>query len=168
VWRLRRLWALWRLRLVLALWGLRSLRGVRRMCTSLVGCRAAAASICLSAAAGQAAIAAASAAAQRRRSCADAVYQFGAPSECRDSHAGPTARDAGTAGDRTSAAAFASGGRAPAAASASCGRAGDDPGLIGALSGGAIRLMACGSTARFDKAGCVRETSCSPLSLTCG
>ena len=53
--RLRRLWRLRRLRWMcrlLALWGLRRLRGVRWMCTSLVGCRAAASNVFLSAAAG--------------------------------------------------------------------------------------------------------------------
>jgi hypothetical protein len=122
VWRLRRLWSLWRLRLVLALWGLRSLCGVRWMCASLVGCRAAASNVCLSAA-GQAADAAAKAAAQRRKPPRNALHEIGVAAECGVQyagrkigataeygvqHAGPIARSPGdaSAGDRTRPAVF--------------------------------------------------------------
>jgi hypothetical protein len=112
----------WRLRLVLALWGLRSLYGVRWMCASLVGCRAATSNVCLSAA-GQAAVAAAKAAAQRRKPCRNALHEIGvaaecgvqyagrkigATAECGVQHAGPIARSPGdaSAGDRTRPAVF--------------------------------------------------------------
>jgi hypothetical protein len=125
---LRRLWSLWRLRLVLALWGLRSLCGVRWMCASLVGCRAAASNVCLSAA-GQAADAAAKAAAQRRKPPRNALHEIGVAAECGVQYAGhkigataeygvqyagPIARSPGdaSAGDQTRPAVFAPGGRA--------------------------------------------------------
>ena len=60
---------------LLALRGLRRLRGVRWMCTSLVGCRAAASNVFLSAAAGQATSDTTKAAAQRRRACRNTARQ---------------------------------------------------------------------------------------------
>jgi len=111
---MRRLWRLWRTRLLLDR-GLRGLLGVCRMCSRLVGLRAAAGAF-LSGGAGQAAIDTAEAAAQgRRKACRNAVHQFGAP------HAGPSTRCTGDAraDDHTRDVAFAS-----------RGRAGIDPGLI--------------------------------------
>ena len=95
------------MRRLLALRGLRRLRGVRWMCTSLVGCRAAASNVFLSAA-GQAAVAAAEAAAQRRRTCRNALHEIGAAAECGVQYAGPIAGGTGdaNAGDHASTGAF--------------------------------------------------------------
>ena len=93
-----------------------------RMCTSVVGCRAAASNVFLSATAGQAALDTVKAAAQRRRKAyRDAVRPVGASAERGVQYAGPIARStsAANAADHASTGAFTS-----------CSRAGIDSGLI--------------------------------------